>query len=75
MEKTNFFLSTLPFSPWGSFSHMVACRSSLENTRKINIKPVLNKTSPHAHTKSELDVHGVPGKAMEYVIHLSKRRN
>jgi hypothetical protein len=29
MGKTNYFLSTLPL---GSFSHMAACRSSLENT-------------------------------------------
>jgi hypothetical protein len=32
MGKSNYFLRTLPFSPWGSFSHMAACRSSLENT-------------------------------------------
>jgi hypothetical protein len=30
--QTNYFLRTLPFSPLGSFSHMAACRSSLENT-------------------------------------------
>jgi hypothetical protein len=38
---------------------MVACRSSSKNTRKMNLKPVLNKTSPRAHTKSEFDVLGV----------------
>jgi hypothetical protein len=32
MGKTNYFLRTLPFQPLGSFSHMAACRSSLENT-------------------------------------------
>jgi hypothetical protein len=54
---------------------MGACKSSSENTRKMNLKFVLNKTSPHAHTKSELDVLGVPGKLVKYVVHLSKRKN
>jgi hypothetical protein len=53
---------------------MATCRSSLENTRKINSKPILNKTSPRAHTKSELDVLGVPRKLVKYVVHSSKRK-
>jgi hypothetical protein len=63
MGKTKFFLSTLPF---GSFSHMTACKSSLENTTKMNLIPVLNKTPPWAHTELELDKH---------VVHSSKRKN
>jgi hypothetical protein len=54
---------------------MAACRSSLENIGKINLIPVLNKTSPRAHTESELGVLGVPGKLVKYVVHLSKRKN
>jgi hypothetical protein len=69
MGKTNFFLSTLPFSPWA------ACRSSLENTRKMNLIPVLNKTLPRVHMESELGVLGVHRKLVKYVVHLSKRKN
>jgi hypothetical protein len=31
-EQNKLFLRTLPLQPLGSFSHMAACRSSLENT-------------------------------------------
>jgi hypothetical protein len=65
--KANFFLSTMPSA--------LACRSSLENTRKMSLILVFNKTSPRAHTESELDVLGVYGKLMKYVVHLSKRKN
>jgi hypothetical protein len=54
---------------------MAACRSSSKNTRKMNLILVFNKTSPHAHTELELDVLGVHGKLMKYVIHSSKRKN
>jgi hypothetical protein len=54
---------------------MAACRSSSENTRKMNLKPVLNKTSPQVHMESELDVLGVPRKLVKYVVNLSKRKN
>jgi hypothetical protein len=70
MGKTNFFLSTLPL---GNFSHMAACRSSLENIGKMNFIPVLNKTSPKAHTELELDVLDGLGKLVTYVVHLSKK--
>jgi hypothetical protein len=36
---------------------------------------VLNKNSPRAHTESELDVLGVHGKLVKYVVHSSKRKN
>jgi hypothetical protein len=54
---------------------MAACRSSSENTRKISLIPVLNKNSPWAHTESELDMLGVNGKLVKYVVHSSKRKN
>jgi hypothetical protein len=54
---------------------MATCRSSSENIEKINLMPVLNKTSPWAHAESELDVFGVAGKLVKYVVHLSKRKN
>jgi hypothetical protein len=62
------------FQPLGSFSHMAICGSSLENTRKMSLIPVLNKTSPWADMKSRLDVLGVPGKFVKYVVHLSERK-
>jgi hypothetical protein len=46
---------------------MVACRSSLENTGKMNLKLVLNKASPRAHTEFELNVLGVSGKLVKYI--------
>jgi hypothetical protein len=58
----------------GSFNHIVACRSSLENIGKMNLILVLNKTSPRAHRESELGVLGVPGKLVKYVVHSSKRK-
>jgi hypothetical protein len=58
----------------GSFSHIAACGSSSENIGKMNLKPILNKTSPQAHTESELDVLGVPGKLVKYVVHPYKRK-
>jgi hypothetical protein len=53
---------------------MAACRSSSKNTRKMNSIPVLNNTSPRAHTESELDVLGVHGKLVKYVVHSFKRK-
>jgi hypothetical protein len=62
MGKTNFFLCTLPFSPW-------AVSGSSKNTRKMTLIPNFNKTSPQVHTESELDVLGVHGKLVKYVVH------
>jgi hypothetical protein len=59
----------------GSFSHMAACRSSSENTRKMTLLPVFNRPSPRAHTESKLDVLGVHRKLVKYVVHSSKRIN
>jgi hypothetical protein len=58
----------------GNFSHMVACRSSLKNTRKMSLIPVLNKTSPQVHMELELDMLGNLGKLVKYVVHLFKRK-
>jgi hypothetical protein len=40
----------------------------------MNLIPVFNKNSPRAHTESELDVLGIHGKLVKYVVHLSKRK-
>jgi hypothetical protein len=69
--KTNFFPSTMPYSPWV----VLAKWSSSKNTGKMNLRPVFNKNSPWAHTESDLDVLGVYGKLVKYVVHLSKRKN
>jgi hypothetical protein len=45
---------------------MAACRSSLENTRKMSLIPVFNKNSPGAHTELELGMLGVHGKLVKY---------
>jgi hypothetical protein len=71
MGKTNFFLSTLSFSPWAV---LATCRSSSKNTGKINLISILNKTSPQAHTELELDMLGVHGKLVKYVVHSFKRK-
>jgi hypothetical protein len=59
----------------GCFSHRDACKSSLENTKKMSLMHVLNKTLPWAHMELELDVHGIPDKLVKYVNHMSKRKN
>jgi hypothetical protein len=39
----------------------------------MNLKPILNRTSPWAHTKSELDMFGIPGKLVKYGVHSSEK--
>jgi hypothetical protein len=53
---------------------MATDRSSLEKTRKMSLKLVLNNTSPQAHMESELDVLGVPRKLVRYASHSSKKK-
>jgi hypothetical protein len=36
---------------------------------------VFNKNSPRAHMELELDVLGVHGKLVKYIVHSSKRKN
>jgi hypothetical protein len=54
---------------------MAACSSSSENSGKMSLILVLNKNSPRAHTELELDLLGVHGKLVKYVVHSSKRKN
>jgi hypothetical protein len=70
--QNKLFFENPILQPLGSFSHMAACRSSSENTRKMSLIPIFNKNSPRVHTESELDVLGVHGKLVKYVVHLSK---
>jgi hypothetical protein len=72
--QNKLFFENPALQPLGSFSHMAACRSSLEITGKMSLIPVFNKNLLRAHTKSELDVFGVHIKLMKYVVHLSKRK-
>jgi hypothetical protein len=39
----------------------------------MNLIPFLNKTLPRAHIKLELNVLGVLGHLVKYVIHFSKK--
>jgi hypothetical protein len=73
--QNKLFFENPALQPLGSFSHMAACGSSLENTGKLNLIPVFNKNSPRAHTESELGMIGVHGKLVKYVVHSSKRKN
>jgi hypothetical protein len=73
--QNKLFFESPALQPLGNFSHMAACRSSSENTRKMSLIPVFNKNSPWAHTVPELGVLGVHGKLAKYVIHSSKRKN
>jgi hypothetical protein len=74
MGKTNYFFENPILQHLGNVSHMAAYRS-LENTGKMNLILVFNKNVPRAHTESELDVLGVYGKLVKYVVHSSKRKN
>jgi hypothetical protein len=40
----------------------------------MNLKPIFNKTSPQAHMELELDVLGVSGNLLHYVVYSSKRK-
>jgi hypothetical protein len=73
--QNKLFFENPALQPLGSFSHMAACRSSLENTGKMSLILVFNKNSPRAHMASELGVLGVHGKLVKYVVHLSERKN
>jgi hypothetical protein len=74
-ENRRFYGQSKAFFPLGSFSHMAACRSSLENTRKMSLILVFNKKFPRAHTESELGLLCVHKKLVKYVVHSSKRKN
>jgi hypothetical protein len=74
-KQNKLFFEHPAIQPLGSFSHMAACRCSSENTGKTSLIPVFNKNSPPSHTESELDVLGVHGKLVKYVVHSSKRKN
>jgi hypothetical protein len=73
--QNKLFFENPALQPLGSFSHMAACRSSLENTGKMSLIPVFNKNLPLAHTESELGMLGVHRKLVNYVVHSSKRKN
>jgi hypothetical protein len=72
--QNKLFFENPALQPLGSFSHMAACRSSVENTGKMSLILVLNKNLPRAHMELELGVLGVHGKLVKYVVHSSKRK-
>jgi hypothetical protein len=72
--QNKLFFENPALQPLGSFSHMAACKSSLENTWKMSLILDFSKNSPRAHTVSELGVLGVHGKLVKYVVHSSKRK-
>jgi hypothetical protein len=73
-EQNKLFFENPALQPLGSFSHMAACRSSLENIGKRSLILVFNKNSPRAHTELELGVLGVHRKLVKHVVHSSKRK-
>jgi hypothetical protein len=48
--QNKLFFENPTLQPLGSFSHMAACRSSLEKRGKMSLIPVFNKNLPQAHT-------------------------
>jgi hypothetical protein len=72
IAKQTSFLAPYP-SALGSFSHMDAYSSSSKNTGKMNLQPILNKTSPH--TELGFNMLAVAGKLVKYIVHLFKRKN
>jgi hypothetical protein len=75
MGKTNFFLSTLPFSPWVASTTWMHVGAPQKNTGKMSLIPIFNKNLPRAHTESEFDMLDIHGKLVKYVVHSSKRKN
>jgi hypothetical protein len=73
--QNKLFFEKPALQPLGNFSHMSACKSSLENTWEMSLILVFNKKSPWAHMELELGVLGVHGKLVKYVVHSSKRKN
>jgi hypothetical protein len=73
--QNKLFFENPALQPLGNFSHMAACRNSLENTGKMSLITVFNKNLPQAHTESELDILCVHEKLVKYVVHPSKRKD
>jgi hypothetical protein len=74
MGNTNFFFSAMP-CPWVVLATWLHVGALQENTGKLNLILVLNKTLPRAHMELELDVLGIPIELVKFVVHLSKRKN
>jgi hypothetical protein len=70
MSKTNYFLRTLPFSPWAVSTTWLHVGAYM----KMSLILVFNKNLPRAHTESELGVLGVYRKLVKYVVHSFKRK-
>jgi hypothetical protein len=75
MGKTNFLLSTMPFSRWAASATWLHVGAPQKKKGKMSLIPVFNNNLPPAHTESEFDVLGVNKKLVKYVVHLSKRKN
>ena len=58
MGKTNFYFSTLPFSPWVVLATWLHVRTPVR-IQEMNLQPILNKNSPQAHMVLEFDMLGV----------------
>ena len=72
MDKRNLFFWDPTLQYLGYFSDVATYRSFSKNTRKLNIYPTLNKTSPWAHIESKFDILGVARKLVKYVVCSSK---
>jgi hypothetical protein len=75
MGKINFFLSTCPSALGAVSATWLHVGVPQKIQEKMNLIPVINKTSPRVHTEWELGVLGDPGKLVKYVVHSSKRKN
>jgi hypothetical protein len=73
--QNKLFFEYLAFQPFGSFSHMAACKSSSKKEGKMSLISIFNKNLLWAYTELEFGVHGVYRKLVKYVVHLFKRKN
>jgi hypothetical protein len=74
MDKLKKILSILHFSPWAVLATWLHEEAPQNIQGKMNSIPVLNKTSPRAQLESKLDMLGILGKLVKYVVHSSKRK-
>jgi hypothetical protein len=59
MKQNNFLFWHLALYSMGSFSHIAGYRRLFQKYRKMNLQPILNKNSPHAHMESKFNMLGV----------------
>jgi hypothetical protein len=73
--KTNFFLSTMSFNLWAVLATQLHLGTPQKIQEKMNLKPILKKTSPWTHMESKFDVLCISRQLVKHVVYLSKRKD